>query len=289
MDEKKVWKRRAFLASLGAGVAGAAVAPQLAPMAKAATAKSGRLRVWSCGGLSEPMCLAHEAFSAQTGIDVAYTGARASALGKSLLNGGGSTDVFAGRGLGLAKQLRKEGALFGFVPLCFTHYGIAVRKGNPTGIKQLEDLVQAGVRVSMAPLASPPGGQAIQGLLKNAALLDKIMPNVLDPRATCVQRSITEVIESKSDAMIVECRICRTPRYAEHLEFIPIPPQFFPKNPLTFTVGIMTNAKDLPEAKTYLNWITSLEGQAYFERGGFIPAQSVRGQELVEELEVKDV
>ena len=44
------------------------------------------LRVWSCGGLAEAFIPANKNFKQKTGVTIAYTGAFAAALGKSLLN-----------------------------------------------------------------------------------------------------------------------------------------------------------------------------------------------------------
>ena len=42
-------------------------------------------------------------------------------------------------------------------------------------------------------------------------------------------------------------------------------------------------------ANAYITWLTSPQGQAFFEQAGFIPAISPKGQELIEKLGVKDV
>lgn len=281
-------QRRCFLKHLAAGaaVAGAAGLPVRAASA-VATAKT--LQVWSCGGLAEAMEPAHAAYTAASGVEIVYTGAFAAALGKSLLSGSGHTEVFAGRVLMLAQNLRKAGKMAWFKPLCFTSYVIAVPKGNPASITSLEDLAGSGVRVAMSPLASPPGGQAVMGILKAAGLTGPVMKNVIDNQATCVQRTVEDVTAGRADAMIVERRITRMPLYAPHLDLVEIPEEFFPAGPLTFTVGVMNDARDSALAEAYVAWITGPAGQAHFERAGFIPALSPKGQELVEKLGVKDV
>ncbi|MBU1567661.1 MAG: substrate-binding domain-containing protein [Proteobacteria bacterium] len=70
---------------------------------------------------------------------------------------------------------------------------------------------------------------------------------------------------------------------------IPIPEGFFPPPPLTFSIGVMKDAADRALADHYLQYITSEEGQAFFDAAGFIPAISDKGRELVEKLGVKDV
>ena len=276
--------RRDFLKSLALGAAGAAM---LTPQ-NAQAAAGGTLQVWSCGGLAEAMMPAHAAYEQQSGVKIVYTGAFAAALGKSLLTGGGQTEVFAGRVLALAQNLRKSGKMVNFRPLCFTSYVIAVPKGNPAKITNIEDLTRPGVRVAMALEASAPGGQAVMGILKAADITGKVLANVRE-QGSCVQRSVADVTEGKADAMIVERRITRMTRFADHLEYVEIPERFFPAGPLTFTVGMMVNAADSAKATAYMDWITSAEGQAYFEAAGFIPAISPKGMELVEKLGVKDV
>ena len=277
--------RRTFLKSMAAGLAGAGMMAASPAMA----AEAGQLLVWSCGGLAEAMVPAHAAYQNKTGVKVSYTGAFAAALGKSLLGGSGETDVFAGRVLQLAKNLRKGGKMAYFKPLCFTSYGIVVPKGNPKGITKLEDLAVKGMRVAMAPLASPPGGDAAMGILKLSKLTDKVMPNVLDKRATCIQRTVQEVIDGNADAMIVEKRITCIPRFTPHLDFIEIPEAFMPPGPLTFTVGVMNSAKDKDMAAAYVDWITSPEGQDFYVKAGFISAYSEKGLELTKKLGVYDV
>ena len=51
----------------------------------------------------------------------------------------------------------------------------------------------------------------------------------------------------------------------------------------------MAQVSDPAKAAAYMDWITSAQGQSYFEQAGFIPAISPKGMELVEKLGVKDV
>lgn len=281
--------RRQFLTSATALATGLAASMASPSTAMAATPTNKVLQVWSCGGLAEAMMPAHEQFKATTGHDIAYTGAFAAVLGKSLLTGRGKTEVFLGRVLALAQNLRKAEKMLSFKPLCFTEYVIVVPKNNPGKIKSIEDLAKPNTKVAMSPLASPPGGQAVMGILKAADIQPAVMKNVMDKRASCVQRTIEDVTTGKAHAMIVERRLTKVPLYAPHIAVIDIPEKFFPAGPLTFTIGIMRDVKDMELAESYVNFMTSPEGQAHFEKAGFIPAISEKGQELIEKLGVKDV
>jgi molybdate transport system substrate-binding protein len=51
---------------------------------------------------------------------------------------------------------------------------------------------------------------------------------------------------------------------------------------------VMKYAKDRALADDYVTFLCSAEAQAIFERQGFIPAASEKGQALIEKLGVKD-
>lgn len=268
-----------------------AVVSAVAAALPAGKAEAGRfqadsLQVWSCGGLSEAFNTANGIYEKQTGIKIAYTGAFAAALGKSLL-GGAVTEVFAGRVLKLAKQLRAENKMIYFKPLCFTEYVIITPKGNPAGIKSVEDLTRPGVRVILPLGASPPGGDAVLAILKKAGVEKAVLKNTVE-KETCVIKMMPEIIKGEGQVSIAERRLTRMSAFEGKVEVITIPESLFPPGPLTFTVGVMKYAKDRALADDYVTFLCSGEAQAIFERQGFIPAASERGQALIEKLGVKD-
>lgn len=274
--------RRAFLKSIVASTAAATVAPSLL---QAKQFQADSLQVWSCGGLSEAMNITNTLYEKKMGIRIAYTGAFAAALGKSLL-GGAVTEVFCGRVLKLAKDLRAAEKMIYFKPLCFTEYVIVTPLGNPAGIKTVEDLARPGVPVILPLDASPPGS-AMMAILKQAGIDKAVLANNLR-RETCVIRMMPHVIDGTGKASIVERRLTQIPKFRGKVEVIPIPENLFPAGPLTFTVGVMKYAKDRALADDYVNFLCSDKAQAIFERQGFIPASSDRGRILIERLGVKD-
>jgi molybdate transport system substrate-binding protein len=283
-DKPDCEQRRVFLKSALVSTLGAALP---SGVARAATFGQDQLQVWSCGGLAEAFIPANTLYEKRTGVRISYTGAFAAALGKSLL-GSATTEVFGGRVLDLAKKLRETGKMLYFKPLCFTSYVMVTPRGNPGNIQDIKDLARPGVRVVLAPDASPPGGQAAQVLLKKAGILDAATKNAV-VLGSCVQRTMDDIIGGRGDVSIVELRITRMPDFEGKMEILPIPEELFPPPPLTFTIGVMKDAKDRPLADDYVNYILSPEGQAFFERSGFIPANSDKGRELTEKLGVRDV
>lgn len=282
-DSNRNLGRRQFIK--GAAIAALGTAAGAVPV-KAQPSDVGHLQVWSCGGLAEAFMPANQAYEGKTGVKIAYTGAFAAALGKSLL-GPATTEVFGGRVLGLAKKLRKAGKMVYFKPLCYTSYVLVTPKGNPAGISGIQDLAKPGVRVILAPQASPPGGKAVTVLLKKAGVVKAAMKNSVI-QGSCVQRTMEELIQGKADVSVVEPRLTRMPEFQGQTEIIPIPEKYFPPPPLTFTIGVMKHAADRKLADDYVEFITSADGQAHFERAGFIPAMSDKGKMLTAKLGVKD-
>lgn len=283
-DSKPLLNRRIFLATVAGAAAGTAL-----PCAPAAGKAFSRdtLSVWACGGLAEAFLPANQRYKTKTGIEIAFTGAFAAALGKSLL-GSATTDVFAGRVLGMAQKLRKAGKMEFFKPLCFTRYVLVTPKGNPAGISDIGDLAKPGIRVILAPQASPPGGEAVTGLMKKAGVLGPAMKNAV-VTGSCVQRTMEDLVKGKGDVSIVENRLTQMPLFKGKVDVLPIPEKFFPPGPLTFTIGVMNHAPDKALAIHYIDFMRSEEGQDFFQSAGFVPAMSDEGQRLIEKLGVQDV
>jgi molybdate transport system substrate-binding protein len=223
--------RRVFLKSALVSTIAAAVP---AGVSRGAAFTQDNLEVWSCGGLAEAFMPANQLYEKRTGVKISYTGAFAAALGKSLL-GSATTEVFGGRVLDLAKKLRESGKMVYFKPLCFTSYVMVTPKGNPRNIEDINDMARPGVRVVLAPDASPPGGQATQVILKKAGILDAAMKNAV-VLGSCVQRAMEDIIGGRGDVSIVELRITRMPDFQGKMEVLPIPEEFFPPPPLAFTM-----------------------------------------------------
>jgi molybdate transport system substrate-binding protein len=277
-------ERRTFLkTAMASTVAAATMTPGFL---SAGRFQADSLQVWSCGGLAEALNPANSIYEKKTGVKVLYTGAFAAALGKSL-QGGAVTEVFAGRVLKLAKSLRATNKMIYFRPLCFTEYVLVTPLGNPAGIKSVEDLARPGVPVILPLGASPPGGDAVMGILKKAKIDKAVLKNTVE-KETCVIKMMPEIIAGKGKVSIVERRLTRMEQFEGKVEVIPIPETLFPPGPLTFTIGVMKYAKDRALADDYVNYICSDEAQAIFEKAGFIPASSDKGRTLIEKLGVKD-
>ncbi|HTY24329.1 MAG TPA: substrate-binding domain-containing protein [Desulfomonilaceae bacterium] len=284
MNEKeKNVSRRGFLKASSLAATGSLL---LGYSALASAFKDDFLQVWSCGGLAEAFIPANKAYEETTGCRIDYSGAFAAALGKSLL-GGAKTEVFAPRVLELAQKLKAQGKMLHFVPLCFTKYVLVMPKGNPAGIKNIQDLGKPGVKTILSPNASPPGGEASTMILKKAGVLEQAQKNAVVV-GDCVQSVVPDVIKRTGDVAVMELRLTKKTEFTGKMEVIEIPEEFFPPRPVTFVIGVMKFAHNKNLAEDYVKFITSERGQSFFEAAGFIPALSTEGERLVRKYGVKD-
>lgn len=276
--------RRTFLKASGIAVTGTLASPLIG---SAAGFKNQSLQLWSCGGLAEAFIPANAEFEKATGATIAYTGAFAAALGKSLL-GSAQTEVFAPRVVDLARKLKSEGKMLWFKPLCFTQYVLVTPKGNPAGIQGIADLAKPGVRVILTPGASAPGGEASLSILKNAGVLEQAQKNAV-LNGDCVQTAMAELVQGTGDVAVMEQRLTRIPDFQGRAETINIPEEFIPGKPVVFTIGMMKWAQNRELAENFIQFILSEKGQSCFENAGFIPAMSDEGQRLTKKYGVTDV
>ncbi|MFH0824622.1 MAG: substrate-binding domain-containing protein, partial [Pseudomonadota bacterium] len=179
------------------------------------------------------------------------------------------------------------GKMLHFVPLCFTKYVVVTPKGNPAGIKGIQDLGKPGVKTVLVPNASPPGGEASTIILKKAGVLEQAQRNAVKV-GDCVQSVVPDVIERTGDAAVMELRLTKKAQFAGMMEVIEIPEEFIPPRPVTFVIGVMKFAHNKDLAEDYVKFITSEKGRSFFEAAGFIPARSEEGERLIRKYGVKD-
>jgi molybdate transport system substrate-binding protein len=282
-QEDKGVSRRGFLKASSLAATGSLL---IGSDAFGSTFKNEYLQVWSCGGLAEAFIPANKAYQEMTGCRIDYSGAFAGALGKSLL-GDAKTEVFAPRVLELAQKLKAQGKMLHFVPLCFTKYVLVTPKGNPAGIKSIQDLGKPGVKTVLSPNASPPGGEASTIILKKAGVLEQAQKNAAVV-GDCVQSVVPDVIKGTGDVAVMELRLTKKSEFAGKMEVIEIPEELFPPRPVSFVIGVMKFAHNKDLAEEYVKFITSEKGQSFFDAAGFIPALSAEGERLIQKYGVKD-
>lgn len=148
--------------------------------------------------------------------------------------------------------------------VCYLVPAICVQKGNPKKIRGLEDLARPGLTLGMAKAGAVCLGDVSEEILNNAGLMDAVRKNVLTYAASCeltqqlVQLGeVDAVIGWDSFAAWAPDKIETVPIAAKYLRVRHVP------------AAVTVYSKQQKEAKQFIAFLTSKQGQAIFAKHGY--------------------
>lgn len=145
---------------------------------------------------------------------------------------------------------------------------IAVAKGNPTGIKSIQDLSKPGVKLILGDIKTSPLGKIGSMLFKKAGIEDKANSNVVATVPT-VNELVTFLSMKKADASIIwEDNALNA---AKDIDFIQIPKEqnLIKKVP----IATLKSTKDKELATKFINYSASEDGKAIFVKYNLKPIE----------------
>jgi len=159
---------------------------------------------------------------------------------------------------GLALEETKRD-LSSFVPVIF------VQKGNPKGIKTVQDLIQPGLRVGIGDERSTViGKRAMKIFEKNEIALEEIKANLVYKAATSNPLAVA-IQTGAVDAVITWGANAR--HFDQHGDIIEIPK---PKNaPSTIPILMLAGSRHPQEAQKFIEFAASEEGRKIMQERGY--------------------
>lgn len=150
-----------------------------------ATQRGGELTVYCAAGLKKPVEQIAADFQRETGtaVRLQYGGTAALLSAIRLAQKG---DLFIAADAAGVNDARKFDAIREVIPLVKQHAVIAVRAGNPRGVRSLTDLLRDDLRLALANAESAAIGRAVK-----TALGDRYPP--LAARAVVQKPTVTEI------------------------------------------------------------------------------------------------
>ena len=143
---------------------------------------------------------------------------------------------------------------------------IAVQKGNPKHIITLADLAKPGIRVAITRLETTLLGEYAPEIFQKAGLAEAIGKNIVT-QAARPDTLLTMLITDQVDAGII-WHFYQT-LAPDKMETILLPPE-----QLTgigeMQIAVSTYSKDRKLAQRFIDFMTSAEGKAIFEKHGYI-------------------
>jgi len=164
---------------------------------------------------------------------------------------------------------------------------IAVPKRNPANITCLADLTKPGVRVAMGDPKASAIGELGYKILEMNGIKDAVEKNTIARGAT-VNALIVYVSRGDVDAAIT---------WRESVLFAPDETEGvkIPENEniiKTIPIGVLTFSENKEYARNFVDFVTSDEGKAIYEKYGFVPypdeSQGVMEMELMSNVETNE-
>lgn len=156
-----------------------------------------RLMVYCGAGMKKPFSDIAQAFKAETGCEIEVNFANAAQI-QTQINTAKEGDMFIA---GSAEELKPVKDFVADSKDLVKHIPVlAVQKGNPKGIKGIEDLAQKEVRLLLGDAESTPIGKIGDKVLKDFKVFDKVN---LIARTTTAPAIVTALAADECDAAIV--------------------------------------------------------------------------------------
>ena len=157
---------------------------------------------------------------------------------------------------------------------------IIVPKGNPKGIRALEDLARPGLRLGIGNQRFSTSGQIVKHMMKTVPYGKDILANVRVETKGHQQRC-NDVVLGTIDASIVWDAVAYL--YRDRLDIIPIPMQHVDAitsatykkvdvRHVKVTAGIVSGAEERPATRRFYDYLTG-EGMKVFADMGFSPPE----------------
>jgi molybdate transport system substrate-binding protein len=228
--------------------------------------KSPSLLVYSGAGMRKPMDELGVLFEQKYGIKVTYNYAGSGHL-LNQMEFAQQGDIYI-PGAMYDFSIAREKGFIDYNKFAAYHIPvIAVPKGNPANITCLDDLAKPGVRVALGDPEACAIGRLGNKILEKNDIKDAVEDNTIVSGAT-VNALVAYVSRGEVDAAITweesvlfapdETSIIEIPKKDNIIETIP--------------VGTLVFSKNKEYARQFVDFITSDEGGAIFEKYGFVPA-----------------
>jgi sulfate transport system substrate-binding protein len=157
---------------------------------------------------------------------------------------------------------------------------IAVRKGNPKGIKDWDDLLKPGIEVVtpnpfssgsakwnlLAPYADKSNGGA--DAAAGTAYISKLVGDHVKVQPKSGREATETFLQGTGDALLTyENEALFIEGQGEEVEHVTPPHTFKIENP----VAVINSSKNIEKAKAFRDFLTSAEGQKLWAEAGFRP------------------
>lgn len=219
------------------------------------------LLVYCGAGMREPMDEIAALFTEQTGIDIEYTYSGSAQL-LSQIELYQTGDAYMPGAKSYIDTAIEKGFVDRTEPTVYHVLSIVVPTGNPADIQTVYDLAKPGVRVAIGEPSGPAIGKAARKMLEKDGIWAEVENNTVVKSGT-VNELLVYISMGQADAAIIWEDLFN-PETMEKVD-IPMEEGFVKVVP----IGTLTFSENPENAGQFIDFVTSDEGLAIFEKHGF--------------------
>ncbi|MEA3488116.1 MAG: molybdate ABC transporter substrate-binding protein, partial [Euryarchaeota archaeon] len=229
----------------------------------AALTATSALMVYSGAGMRKPMDEIGTVFEQKYGVAVNYNYAGSNTL-LSQIELTQEGDVYM-PGATMYIETAKEKGFIDYEQNVAYHVPvIAVPEGNPADITCLEDLTKPGVKVVLGDPKAAACGKIANKILEKNGIFDAVDANVIACAATVNELVVYTCMGTTDASIIWKASLVGTENETDTIE-IPKEQNIIKIIP----IGTLTFSECQDRAKQFVDFVTSAEGKAIFEKHGF--------------------
>ncbi len=229
----------------------------------AAPTGTSSVMVYSGAGMRKPMDEIGTVFEQKYGVAVNYNYAGSNTL-LSQIELTQEGDVYM-PGATMYIETAKEKGFVDYEQNVAYHVPvIAVPEGNPANITCLEDLTTPGVKVVLGDPKAAACGKIAKQILEKNGIFDAVDANVIACAATVNELVVYTCMGTTDASIIWKASLVGTENETDTIE-IPKEQNIIKIIP----IGTLTFSESQNMAKQFVDFVTSAEGKAIFEKHGF--------------------
>ena len=233
------------------------------PQAPMPSGESKTLMVYSGAGMLKPMDEIGTLFEQKYGVTVNYNYAGSNTL-LSQIELTQQGDVYMPGATMYIEKAKEKGFVDYEQRVAYHIPVIAVPEGNPAGITSLNDLTKPGVKVVLGDAKAAACGKIANKILEKNGIFDAVDANIIARTATVNELVVSTCMGTADASIIWKASLVGTENETDTIEItkeqniIKIIP-----------IGTLTFSESQDMAKQFVDFVTSAEGKAIFEKYRF--------------------
>lgn len=225
--------------------------------------KPGELVVLCGSSFPQPMEQLYSEFTAKTGIQVTATIAGSEDF-LPLVKAGQQGDILVTHDPYL-DYVRDANSLFDYVHVGFVAPVLAVQKGNPKGLRSIEDLTQPGLKVALSNPEYSTCGEMVFALLEKKGIKEAVMKNV-ENRLTKGHSNLGNFLKTQAvDAVIMWNGVAHT--FRDSLDVVKTPYEY--DEEIRVHIIGLSYTKEPEALRQFINFVRT-KGPEIFAEYGYV-------------------